>query len=274
MKEINSSYITTSALQPFKQGTWEHLQSAYQEALAALAQNMINGANPSTAFAIVYGCQLSSSGGNYTVTQGAIWYNGKIYLVDAVGTTADPSGGDTRICKISTTFLSAANADPVTMTDGSTRNVHEIKKIVIENGTAATGGYIGEYDDLIRLCGANPTSSTVASSGSNYDVTFEYSRTIDFTAVTSGGVTFDFDFTNAAVGSMQRFYMSLANTDAITLAGASDITFQVCEGATLTAYNNSSPIIKTASGTEIAAVEMVYLGYNGSVHFVSVKLWS
>lgn len=274
MKKVKTSDISNSAQLPVKQGTLNHLQSSYQEVIAAIMQNIEGGGSLYSNFTILYGCQLTISGGNYTVSEGAICYNGEVFLVDAVGTTANPSGGQTRICRIVTTFLTAANADPVTFTDGNTYNVHEIRKIVIGNGTNATSGYVGDFASAARLCNTAAKQLTVASTGSTYTHTFEVNRTIDYSTVTSGGVVFDFNFDNAAIGATQRMSLQLANADVIALSGASDRTFEICDGAVLTRVNNASPVLKTASGTENVVIEMTYLGFVASAYKVGIKIWS
>lgn len=277
MKKINSSYISSSALQPFKQGTWEHLQASYQEAFAAIIQMNRGGGTINSGFDIIYGCNLSVAGGNYTVSAGAIHYNGEIYFVDAVGSTANPTGGDTRICKIATTYLTASNADPVTFTDGSTNNVHEIRKVVIENGTAATSGYIGEYSDLERVCSTAFRQADIAATGSNYTLSFEINRTLDFATFTAGAVSLDYDFNNAAIGSTQRLSATMGNGDLLSALVDSDIVIEVCSGAALTRVTALGPTLetlKTASGTESIVVELTYLGYTSSVHKIGIKIWS
>lgn len=276
MRKINSSYITSTALQPFKQGTWTHLQGAYQDVAAALAQHLANGTNLSGGFGVLYGCNLADDGTNYTVTEGAIYYNGEIYLVDAVGTTVNPSGGNTRICKIVTTYLTAANADPVAFTDGSTNNVHEIRKVVIENGTNATSGYIGEFEDLQRTCAFNATQLDVASTGSTYTLSFNFNRTIDFAAFTSGVVQLEYDFNNAAIGCTQRISATMANADQLAALYDTFIILEICEGSTLTRVTGASAYqtLKTASGSESIVVELTYLGFTSSSHKIGIKIWS
>jgi hypothetical protein len=94
---------------------------------------------------ILYGVEKTSLGGsNYSYTAGAIYFNGEVYLVDAIAsisiTTAD-------ILTITTT--NDPTADPVTFTDGTPRSVHNIRKLVISNGTLGTGNV--NYADLVRI---------------------------------------------------------------------------------------------------------------------------
>lgn len=268
MKKLNVSNITVSALQPIKQGTLTHLQEAHQETTAALATHLANANNTTSTFGIIYGCRLNISGGNYTITQGAIFYNGEIFLVDAVGSTANPSGGDSRICKLVTTYVTAANADPVTMTDSSSVNVHEVRKIVIENGTSATVGYVGEYADLIRLHSNSMGASTATWNG-NYSFTFDNNRYLHFTSVATGLSTIDVDLTNAMIGCVQRFSASFINADSLGVSGsfAPDLEWILPTGTEF--FTSSLPIAIAFTGNTDVVGEITYLGLNR----VAVKLY-
>ena len=271
MKKINTTPITDAAQMTVRQGTIDHLQSAYQEIGAATLAGLTQANTTTSLSAIVFGCKLTVSGGNYTVTQGAILYNGEVFLVDAVASTANPSGGDTRIAKIVTTYQTAANADPTPFTDGSTHSVHEIRKIVIANGTSSTSGYIADYEDLNRMYSGDLAASNISYS-SSYEVSFDRNRALYFGS--AGAVSFTFDLSNVFNGCVQRFRGELGNTDTISLTGATDISFEVCEGSTLTVYTNASPLLKTASGAEKYIIEFTYLGYVSSIHRIGIKLWS
>ena len=80
MKKIKTTDITTTAAMPVKQGTLDHLQSAYQEILAVLYlginQNLLG---------VVFGCRLTQSGSNWSITAGVVYngFTGEIYLCDA-----------------------------------------------------------------------------------------------------------------------------------------------------------------------------------------------
>jgi hypothetical protein len=134
MKKIKTTDITTTAAMPVKQGTLNHLQSAYQEILAALylSNNRVNIS------AIVWGCKLTQVGSNWTISAGAVYsaVTNEIYLCD---TTSGTLGvGQDIVGTITTTNLTAANADPVEFSDGSNNNVHLIEKIVWSSASSGT----------------------------------------------------------------------------------------------------------------------------------------
>jgi hypothetical protein len=119
---------------PVKQGTLDHLQSAYQEILSSLylSNNRLN------INAIVWGCKLTQVGSNWTISAGAVYFaiTNEIYLCD---TTSGTLGvGQDIVGTITTTNVTAANADPVQFSDGSNNTVHLIEKIVWSSASSGT----------------------------------------------------------------------------------------------------------------------------------------
>lgn len=137
MRKIKTSDITTGVGMPIKSGTLDQLQLAYQEALDALAKyNVGLSATDSTNFHVLYGCVNSGSGTSYVISAGAIYFNGEIYLTSAQSVTT--TGSNVVVGTITTTY-NTTNADPVTFTDASSKNVHEIRKIVWSNAASGSG---------------------------------------------------------------------------------------------------------------------------------------
>lgn len=134
-----------STRQPHTNTSFEHLQEAYQEAIDALARGLIGD---DSLFTILYGCAQQQSGSDWWISAGAIWYDGEIYLCDAIssGSPITVSGFNIPIGTITTVYH--AN-DPITFTDGTTDNVHQIKKIVWSSGT--TGSADVDFEDCVRL---------------------------------------------------------------------------------------------------------------------------
>jgi hypothetical protein len=142
MKKIKTTDISTSAAMPVKQGTLDHLQSAYKEIIQGLALQMVKGGN-----GILYGCIKTQTGLNWSITSGYVYYNGEVYLADAASGVL--SGGQSIYGTITTTNLTAANADPVEFSDGSNNNVHLIEKFVWSSNT--TGTQLFSALDTFRL---------------------------------------------------------------------------------------------------------------------------
>lgn len=138
MKILDVTPISTSAQMPIKKGTLQFLQDAYKECIDAILRGTIGSAYSASTYYILHGCVNSGAGTNYVISAGAIYYNGEIYLVDSA--TFSTSGGLNPIMTITTTQYTT-NADPVTFTNGSSNNVHDIRKIVISGGTGSGNIY-------------------------------------------------------------------------------------------------------------------------------------
>lgn len=155
MKKIKTSDITSSVGLPVKSGTIQHLQDSYKELFEVMFKTFGKGTDNTTVY-VLYGCENTGSGSNYIISAGAVYYAGEIYLVDAATFTV--SGGNVPVATITTTYLTAANADPVTLTNSTTANVHEIRKMVIASGASGSGTanysafnfypFVGNYIDI------------------------------------------------------------------------------------------------------------------------------
>jgi len=143
MKKLSLTGITDSAQLKIKTGTLQFLQDANYEAFQAIVIGAIGANYSATTAYIIYGVKNSGSGLSYNISAGAIFYGGEIYLVDAVTFTA--SGSQVAVLSIVTTQYTA-NADPVTLTDSSVVNVHNIRKIVISAGTS--GSTIADFSAI------------------------------------------------------------------------------------------------------------------------------
>jgi hypothetical protein len=126
MKHVLSNNITSTAKQPVIKETLKHYDNQLTEVVNALC-NSIKGSSGSF---IVYGCEWTYSGGVFSMTSGAVFLNGELYLSDSyTNTMSMPSvfyGGITE---------SFESIDPILFTDGNNYNVHQTKKIVWNNGT-------------------------------------------------------------------------------------------------------------------------------------------
>ena len=132
MKKIKTTDITTSAAMPVKQGTLDHLQSAYTEIVQGFSLQMLSQAPRG----ILYGCIKTQVGLNWSITAGYVYYDGEIYLADAASGVL--GSGQSIIGTITTTYLTAANADPVEFSNGLSYDVHQIRKFVWASGTSGT----------------------------------------------------------------------------------------------------------------------------------------
>lgn len=148
MRKLKTTDITTSVAMPIKSGTLDHLQFANQEVFSAICQSMVGMAGyDNTKVYILSGLENSGSGSNYILTAGAIFYNGEVYLVDAATFTI--TGANVAEATLSVTPFTAANADPVSFSDGNSYYVHDIRKALM--GEALSGSGMGDYVDFIRI---------------------------------------------------------------------------------------------------------------------------
>lgn len=252
MRKLKTSNITASAEFPVKEGTLQHMQLAYQEALNALALNVVGrNANQAVGY-ILYGCVNSGSSGSMNVSAGAIYYNGEVFLVDAFTLAVS----NTAVGSIATTYFST-NADPVTFTNGISYNVHEIRKIVFTNGASGSG--IFDFNDLLTTPLILRRNNQVAL-GSSYTVKFDQDLAVFFDSATVNS-TFTFDFTNAVPGAVVRMKW--------VFGAGKTLTINQPAGSLI--IKESGDLANVASNTNI--IYFLYIGVNGNGnHEVSYTL--
>lgn len=176
MKKLLTSNISTSVAMPIKSGSLDHLQNAVAENDYDLVQAILRESggvlvNP----VVLYGCENSGSGSNYVISAGAIFFGNAIYRVAAATFTL--GGGQVAIVDTKNTYVTAADADPVTFTDGNTYNVHKIEAAQVKAGTSGSGAF-GDFVDLVRLVEA-ATAVGANGAGTACDLTanFDYGGT-------------------------------------------------------------------------------------------------
>jgi hypothetical protein len=196
MRKVDPQFISNTAGQPFTQGTWQHLQAAYTEALDAMAKSVIGPGYDPTKYYVLYGCKNIGTSTVPNITAGAIFFNGEIYLVSAF--TATLTGSNVVVGNITQSFFSASNADPLPFTDGSTHNVHVINTIVFSQGLTGSGSV--DYLNLMQtqLVLVNDQQGAMPSA---YTVKFDQDRSTFFSSASVNSV-FTFDFTNAIPGAV------------------------------------------------------------------------
>jgi len=147
MRNLDVSAVTSAIGLPVKSGSLLHIQLAYQEALGEIVKAITGyGYDPSRVY-VLNGCVNFGSGSNYNISAGSVFFNGEVYLVDAAAFTI--SGPNVAVGARAQTFFVAANADPVQFTDGATRTIHQIWKIVMQPGLSGSGA--GDFNNWVRL---------------------------------------------------------------------------------------------------------------------------
>lgn len=153
MRIIDESLIPSGDAIYFKQGTWTHLQKAYKEALDALSKSLIGNNYSASTFYVLYGCVgTGTNPGARTISAGAIFYNGEIYLVPAASFTT--TGSDVAVGTITVTSnYTDYSVDPQVTPNGNTVEVHKIRTIVFSAGASGSGDVnftALEYDLLAK----------------------------------------------------------------------------------------------------------------------------
>lgn len=142
MKKIDVSALLGTLGAPFLKQTFVHTDEQVKEVVDALVKSLISTYTTNDVI-ILHGCVISGTT-TKAITEGAIYYNGEVYLVDAAsGLTA---GADTWIFAVVTTY---AAGDPVTYDDSTSHNQHRIDKIAFQVGDSGSDGYVADWDDAI-----------------------------------------------------------------------------------------------------------------------------
>ena len=256
---------------PIKSGTIDHLQSAYQEVFAAILASNTGALYSTNTVFVITGCKVTVSGGNYTVSAGAILYNGVVYIMDAKSSTPVPSGGNTYICSLKTTYYTDAKADPVTFTDGNTHNAHEIKKAEIEAGTSGTG--ISDYANFVGMPASGNGYLTLSSWAGSYTFDFQVNRNIYVTSAASAPQV-DVDLTNAKVGCKQTIFATINNGDNLIVNVSGSEQYIIAKPKNGAVYlHTSSGNTSAITSTQIYRIELEYMGLLNGVKTVSVTIY-
>lgn len=161
MKKIDTSNITDTQQLNLLGRTLDFIQENVQEQATSLAYSAMNSAVDSAPIAL-YGCigtysTVGFANDTYTITKGAILYNGEIYQVPAMVATR-ANIGETIVFRIDTSTYQAG--EPTPYTDGTPRNTNQIRAIKIYNG--ATGSGIVDAVNL-KYYNSSKEDTTVAS---------------------------------------------------------------------------------------------------------------
>lgn len=150
MKKISITQIddANDKLQPFTGLSLAFLQNYLDEDKAVIIKSIIIstiGSYSLTTPYVISGCIVSDSGKD--VTNGEIFYNGKFYEVVGVN-------GTTNIAQFSVVKTQDPTADPITFSDSTSGNVHDIYKFV-GTDTATAGTFnSSNFDYSLTLTGS------------------------------------------------------------------------------------------------------------------------
>lgn len=143
MKILDNSDITNTAQLPIKKGTIAFLQDSHKETVISLFKAMVGSTYYVLTPYVLFGLEDSGSGLSHNISGGAIVILGEIFQVDAVAFTSAP--GEVPYLNFIVDQYTT-DADPVTFTDLSVHDVHNIRKYEI---VSATSGDIA-FSTLVR----------------------------------------------------------------------------------------------------------------------------
>lgn len=137
MKKIDESAINSQTGMLSPSGVLQHLQNAYTDLFgylgAIIASNSgING----TGLFIIDGVSPVLASGTLTFNNGLIYYSGELFYI----ASGSVSISTTSVFTIQNNFFTGANADPVLFTDGTSRNVLQIRTMTIRDASSIPGG--------------------------------------------------------------------------------------------------------------------------------------
>lgn len=164
MKEILTTAISNTVGLPLLGRTIDFIRDNVKEQTTSLAYSELNSSNDSLPI-VLYGCigtysTVGFTNDTYTITKGAILYQGEIYQVPAMVATR-ANIGETIVFRIdSTTFQ---EGEPTLYTDGASRYTNLDRTIKIYNGL--TGSGIVDAVNLRYLNRFSNVTNTVISSG-------------------------------------------------------------------------------------------------------------
>src|SRR5690242_9011992 len=116
MKKLDLSNIVAGSRRlGAVKATFDHMQEAFTEALAAVMTGFVG----SSGVTLLSGCVNSGSGLNYDISLGSVYYNGEVYDVPALLGTA--GAGEVPVLSLQTTYRAG---DPVIYSDGTSHNTH------------------------------------------------------------------------------------------------------------------------------------------------------
>lgn len=161
MKKIDISQIVSpTSKQPFTANSLKFKQDYDSENYSALVKALITqniGSYSLTTPYVISGCVLS---GTYNITAGEIFYGGNFYNVTAKTSSVNP-------IRLILTKTYDATADPLTFTDGVTKNVHEIYTYVSTD--VSTGGILAS--SLVSVYGSGKITVDTTPTNQSTNIT-------------------------------------------------------------------------------------------------------
>ena len=136
MKTLSIAAISDASQMPLKKGTLQFIQDAHKETMASSWKALIGAQYSPLVVYVIGGGVNTGVAPNYIIAAGAVFYNGEIFDFDAANFTA--TSPNVAVFNIVQTQFTV-DADPVTFTDRTVRNIHNIRKFQIAQGASGSG---------------------------------------------------------------------------------------------------------------------------------------
>lgn len=265
MKHLLSAHIGVGVRQPATKETLDHLQQANIEVFNAMMVSAIGTSYDPTKIYVLYGLQLQigvPSGGLQTITPGAVFCNGEVYLCQGTIGSYPLPGGSVWVANKTTSYYSGANPDPITFSDGSTANVHQSLTLDFAASASGSGTFNGgasvnnDYTKLVNISDIFVVAATLTGT-----YTMERNQNVIYSGVSSSN-TITIDTANIALNKTLYFNGLVNSGQTIAFAGTSCTFINQTGSASLTASNTTYWVIKikflgrTGGGTYMFNVEV------------------
>ena len=243
--------------QPLPIGSLLFIEDAQKEAISNYIRGVMGSFYDATKVYVLFGCVKSVGGGNDSFTAGAVFYAGEVYTVPVASFV---TGTDYAYI-----LVSNGSPDPITMKDGSSSSVHNVRQIII-SGTTASGASqtaIPNYTSWV-LCGQWVTI-TANGTGNSYDFANSWvngggaGRTAKFRVTLDGAIEFQGLISGGASAAL-AFTLPVGYRPSIQV-----VTGAGCDTASIT----GARITILTTGT----VAPVYAGSGGFVSLEGIKFY-
>lgn len=270
MYKYNTAPILSTAEAPFKTGTMDFITEAIRNNDEHIIHGLVNLLTKNSNFIFggstyitttpyaLWGCVVNS-GSTCEIGEGAIIFNGELFYVPASSTLSAPSTG----CSMSiSTSQYTVNADPVTLSDTSTHNLHDIRTLTASLGTSGLFtldqvSHMINTPNIIQYFDAG-----FASWGSPEEVDFSYSYSQSFSSTFNTVNTMTFNFTGAVPGVSARLQATF------TGAGTATLAFSKPSGCDVYVIGDNTNL--TTGGAYI--IYVTYVGLINSRNVVEVEI--
>lgn len=253
MNILDLTLTTDANIALFTTGTYDFLQLAYKEGIAASLKENIANYSDGIVY-IVQGCNREIVGANYVFREGVIFVGGEFYLMPL--TTLIGTSGNIVANLVVTQYTTSYGGDPMEFTVTGPSNAHNIRTSVFAYGSSGSG-------TLTNSASSDYDNIRIVVSGFEERVSFNgdyinFRRKI-LTIVYSGSATnspvVNLDFDESCVGNEVVVNFMPDNGSSIELNSLTEIT----DSAVL--VQDTSVELPTVAISKVT-VKYKYLGYS------------